>query len=222
MKSIRVRGKNLTRSSVKLDMFDSPNWEAIQASCFVLCEKLELPTFEGLANYRGKVSAMASSTISAKFEEDPDAVLDTFLEKAIGILEGPIQHFDYVFMKTANTKWLADYEGVFEIIIPNLIKVIEEGENTAAALIELFTLYYFYEERAGLVQLAPWYIRYASQEAITEDTLLNKLCNVFHDEYIVRLPANELFEFLTSEKEQARIKAKNKVAMDLIGELDED
>jgi hypothetical protein len=62
------------------------------------------------------------------------------------------------------------------------------------------------------------FILYGAESIITNDVLLSKLGQSHYEEYITRLPASDLMEFLTSDSEKARIKASNKVKQDANGE----
>lgn len=223
MKNIRVKGKNKTRLPGKnpfvVFRHDS---DTFSAKVYLLCQQLELPCLEHISQYQ-KPHCVPSNytTAEAELEANPEKVLHSTLELCLIQFEKVWDYFQHAYQTFEGGKWLADYKNVYPIILPKLKESAEESEEIQLALLELFCLYLFLEERHALIALVPWYIRYAPVEDITDDRLINVLASLHHDEYIARLPADELFEFLTSDKESARIRAKNKVTMEMMGEFDE-
>lgn len=222
-KDIRVKGKNQTRLPGTNPFVVMRNHShRLPAMVYLLCQTLELPCLEHLSQYAVPENVPDVYTeVFAQLEIAPDQVLHSALDLMLVELETVHSYFQRCFLSHEESKWLADYEAVYPIFLPKLKEVIEQSEEVPQALLELFSFYYFLEERHALVALVPWYIRYAPVEDITDERLLNVLAKPHHDEYIARLPSDELFEFLTSDEESARVRAKNKVKMDAMGEFDE-
>lgn len=224
-KAIRVKGKNLARTpGVNPTLVLSSTVGPVVATAYHFSVLLELdnvlkalPT-EAHSTIKG--SKLAHHRLRA-IQDDPDGSLCEFGEKAIALLPTIAKDLKADCDKYIATPWLSDYKDVLPFITAHIAEVVAEHETPTLPLLGLVLLWAFLEKRNALTNIVPWFISYASIPAITRDDILNRLANMHYEEYITRLSADELFEFLTSENERARIKAKNKVRLELAGELDE-
>lgn len=184
----------------------------------VIAKNLGLPCWDDMATPETAYSLL--KLLESQFEEDQDGWLARVVDFAGKNVSAIINELKQEYEKYKNTKWLQnDYGDIHEFIFEH---IEETAYSSAPAIISLAAYWVTQPSKAFLIHIVPWFIRYGKQEDITNDDMMNRFANRHHDEYIIRLPSDELFEFLTSDKDSARVMAKNKVKASLLGDEDEE
>lgn len=215
----RVKGsRDFEVATIDLEEALSTGILELRMAC-AIARKLDLPCWDD-ANVTDRPHVqVVLNALEKNFEQDEDGWLEKVIDYVGQRVPFMLEQLKQTYHHYKTTKWLKnDYGDIHEFVFEHLE---ETSYSSPLALISLATYTLTQSPRAQLIYIIPWFIRYGAQEHITNDQMLNKFAIPYHDEYIVRLPGDELFEFLTSEKDQARIMARNKVKAELLEDTDE-
>lgn len=186
-----------------LAAFEDPTEKKLFSKVHYFCSILGLSASQVVQNSTDSYKEIEAEADQRMFEE----VIERLSEDLDKIIEKVKEEHKVV----NDTKWFKnDFEGVFEFIFEHAEKV---ATSSPLALLDLGLYFYGTSARSFLIHLASWFITHAEMDLITSNVLLNKVANKYHREYIARLPSEELFEFLVSDKAEARVMARNKIKM---------
>lgn len=213
MKDIKVKNKEETVLPYK-------NIHYLEESSLVvkISKRLSLPIFKEIKRgIKGFLEATELGLMSEYYLEktkiiieDPEEAYRQAVTLVINAVPTIIENNKRVYEEYKDTKFLADYNDAHEIVLQNQEQVLDSLEDLLG-LFDFYLIDLFCNEKTRLHFLIEWYIKYAPLDLLRDNELLNKLADRYYKLFISRLPADELFEFLTSEREGARIMAKNKV-----------
>jgi hypothetical protein len=185
--------------------------------CF-LASQLKLRTWENLSSVIKSTVSQFFDTRVSKYETDPESFFQHCLDRSVELIP---EMKDTFRNDVSRLDWLrffnreAQQQCILETIIPSFEQMFE-GENGPEALISsvLVSLRPTITQRVS--EYISLFILHGPSEKVSDNLMLNCFAEEYYEDYIVRLPSDDLIEFLTCPIEKARIKAANKIKAECV------
>lgn len=184
-------------------------------ACF-LASELKFRSWENQSSiFKSTVSSFFDKR-SLEYRVDPECFFRQCIIRLIDLIPNIVKAFqkEALFPQEEKRK-----ECMVEIIIPFFGKMFE-GESGPEALISSAVNFLKpvslqnYSQRVS--EYISLFILHGPYEKVSDNLMLNCFAEEYYEDYIVRLPSDDLIEFLTCPIEKARIKAANKIKAELV------